>query len=188
MKAIGERITFVDDAKKTTVVIEPKNEGWVNGAMGAWVFMWYAIGIVVVWQFLTIETYTDQENIAIFVFLSFWLYYAIKVTRSWFWLLWGRESIKIDEARLIYKKSILGYGKASPFHLDNITKIQLSVPKEKSLQAVWDKSPWVKGGESIEFEYMNKVIRFGRKLNEKDATLLFKLITKRVSERVRKMK
>lgn len=187
MKSIGERITFVDDTNKTTIIIEPKSEGWVKGLMGAWVSMWYVIGAIVVWTFLTTETFTDQENIIIFIFLSFWLYYAVKVTRSWFWLLWGRESIKIDEARLIYKKSIFNYGKAAAYHIDNISKFRMAAPKEKSLQAVWDKSPWVKGGESIEFDYLTKVIRFGRKLNEKDATILYKLVTKKVSDRLKKL-
>jgi hypothetical protein len=46
----------------------------------------------------------------------------------------------------------------------------------------------VKGGEILEFDYMGKVIRFGRKIDEKDAKLLFNLISKRIEERLRKTK
>jgi hypothetical protein len=51
-----------------------------------------------------------------------------------------------------------------------------------------EQSPWVKGGERIDFQYFGKTIRFGRKLNQKDTELLFKLITKRIEERLRKSK
>ena len=61
-------------------------------------------------------------------------------------------------------------------------------PKEKSFQSVWEASPWVRGGERIDFEYQGKIIRFGRKLDEKDAKLLFQLITKKIEERLKSKK
>jgi hypothetical protein len=187
MKWIGKRISFVDDKLKTTIVIRPVDNSLVKGLMGAWVGMWMAIGFVVGWSFFTMKL-TEQEQIIIAVFASFWLYYAVKVTRSWLWLLWGKELIKINETSLVYKKSIKKFGKATPFFLENISKIRVNTPKERSLQAAWDKSPWVKGGEILEFDYMGKVIRFGRKIDEKDAKLLFNLISKRIEERLRKTK
>jgi hypothetical protein len=54
------------------------------------------------------------------------------------------------------------------------------MPEENSLQSVWENSPWVVGGERIEFDYLGKVIRLGRKINEKDAKLLFQILVKRV--------
>jgi hypothetical protein len=56
------------------------------------------------------------------------------------------------------------------------------------MQAVWEISPWVRGGERIEFEYQGKFIRFGRKLSEKDAKLLFNLVTKRIDDRLKQAK
>ena len=185
MKWIGKRISFIDDKQKTTILIEPENVLWVNALMGAWVSMWLVIGGIIIWAYFALEM-TQQEQIALVVFFSFWFYYALRVTRSFVWLMWGRESIKIDETALFYKKSLKGYGRAHPYYLENINKIRMFTPKEKSLQAVWESSPWVRGGERLEFDYMHKVIRFGRKLNEKDAKLLYQLITKRVEERLRK--
>ena len=184
MKWIGERISFVDDKKKTTILIEPESIFWVNGLMGAWVAMWFVIGAVVVWSLFSLEL-TDQEKIILFVFLTFWTYYATKVVRSFFWLLWGKESIKIDETALFYQKSIKGYGRSIPYYVDNIQKIRLSIPKDKSIQNVWESSPWVRGGERIEFDYMSKVVSLGRKLNAKDSELLYKLITKKVESRIK---
>ncbi len=187
MKWIGERISFIDDKKKTTIIIEPEQKLLVNALMGAWVSMWFVIGAITFWALFTLNL-TDQEKIALYVFLSFWVYYAIRVTRGFFWLIWGKESIKIDETGIILKNSIRGYGRATPYYFQNVEKIRVVIPKERSIQTAWESSPWIRGGERIEFDYMGRVIRFGRKLSEQDAKLLFKLITKRVSERMRKVK
>lgn len=187
MKWIGERISFLEDKQKSTFVIYPASTPLVKALMGAWFAMWLAIGATIVWSFFTFKL-SDQENIIIVVFLSFWAYYAIKVGRSYFWLLWGKEYIKVNEAALTYKRSIKNYGKATPYYLENIKKIRMYQPKENSLQAVWETSPWVRGGERLEFDYLGKTIRFGRKLNEKDAKLFFNVLTKKVEERLRKVK
>ena len=187
MKWIGERVSFVDDKNKLTIVIYPENVTWIKGVMGAWVAMWFTIGATVVWSLFTFQL-TDQEQIIVYIFLAFWTYYAVKVTRSFFWLLWGRELLKLDETALSYKRSIKKYGKAGIYYYENIAKMEVHQPKERSLQAAWELSPWVKGGERIDFEYFGKPVRFGSKLNAKDTELLFKLITKRIDERLRKLK
>lgn len=185
MKWIGDRISFIDKKGKTTIVIEPDNKAWINSLMGAWVAMWMVIGGIFIWSLFALNM-SDQEKVIMVVMIVFWLYYAIRVTRTFFWLMWGRESIKIDESAFIYKKSIKGYGRAIPYYLENITKIRMNMPKERSFQVAWETSPWIRGGERLEFDYMNKVIQFGRKLEEKDAKLLYQLVTKRVDERLRK--
>lgn len=185
MKWIGKRISFVDDKNKTTIVIEPESSFWVNGLMGAWVAMWMVIGGIFVWSLVALQL-NNQEYIILVVLLAFWFYYAVRVSRSFFWLLWGKEWIKIDEVSLIYKKSIKGYGRAVPYFLENIQKIRVSVPKERSFQSAWEASPWVVGGERIEFDYMHKLVRFGRKIDEKDAKLLYQLIIKKVEQQLKK--
>lgn len=185
MKWIGERVSFVDDKNLTTIIIEPEVKSWVSALMGAWVFMWYMIGAVVIWSIFTLDL-TDQEKVILFVFITFWGYYAVRVSRGFFWLIWGREHIKINETALIYKKSIKGYGKAIPYYVENIAKVRLQIPKDRSFQTAWESSPWIRGGERIEFDYMGKVIKFGRKLDEKDAQQLFKFVTKKIDDRLRR--
>ncbi len=89
---------------------------------------------------------------------------------------------------MTYKRSVRKYGKAHPYLLENITKMRMTHPKENSLQAAWEKSAWIMGGERLEFDYMGKVVKFGRKLNEKDAELLFKMLTKRIETQIRQNK
>lgn len=187
MKWIGERISFVDDKQKTTFVIYPESKGIVKSLMGAWFAMWIAIGSIIIWSYFVFEL-KEQLKLILIIFLVFWLYYAVKVGRSFFWILWGKELIKVNEAALVYKRSIKNYGKATNYYLENIKKIRMYQPKETSLQAVWENSPWVRGGERIEFDYMGKTIRLGRKLNDRDCKLFFNLLTKKVDERLRKVK
>lgn len=185
MKWIGKRVSVVDDKLKTTLVIYPEKKPLITGLMGAWVAMWLAIGATVVWAFFSLEL-SNQEKVIIFVFMTFWAYYAVRVIRAFFWLLWGNEFLKVNETALTIKKSIKGYGRAIPYYLENIKKMNLIVPEEGSFQAIWESSAWIKGGERIEFEYLGKPIRFGRKLEEKDAKLLFNLITKRMEEQLKR--
>jgi hypothetical protein len=185
MKWIGKRVSFVDDKQKTTIVIYPESNVLIKGIIGAWVAMWMTIGATIIWSYFSLKL-TNQENIIIYIFMTFWVYYAVKVFRSFAWLMWGKELIKIDETALFYKKSVKKYGKSVPYYFENIQKMSLFIPKVKSLQASWEASPWVRGGERIEFEYFGKMVRLARKLNEKDAKLLFSLVTKKIEERLRK--
>lgn len=185
MKWIGKRISFEDGKQKTTIIINPEDIAWLKAVMGAWVGMWMAIGGIVIWSLFVLPL-SQQEQIIMVIFLSFWAYFAYKVLRSFFWLLWGKELVKIDEVALYYKKSIRKYGSSVPYYLENITKITVHQPKEKSIQAAWEKSPWIIGGDRIEFEYLGKLVKFGKKLSDKDTQLLFALITKRIDQRLRK--
>lgn len=185
MKFIGERTSFVDQNKKTTIVINPENIFWHKGLMGAWFAMWMVIGGTMIWAFNTLKL-NQQEKLIIVIFLLFWFYYAIRVGRALFWLMWGKELIKIDRDGLIIKRSIKGYGKSHTYFLENIQKMRVQQPKETSLQAAWENSPWIQNGERIEFDYIGKTIRFGKKLNEKDSKLLFNLVTKKIEEYLKK--
>ena len=184
MKMIGNRISVVDGKERTTIKILPEKKLIITALMGAWMCMWYSIGFTVVWSYFTLKL-TQQEKLILVIFMSFWLYYAVRVTRSFLWLMKGSENIKIDSIGLTIKIATGKMGKAKIFYLENLKKIRLDFPKEKSLQTAWEASPWVRGGERIEFDYHGKVVRFGQKLNEKDATLLFNLITKRVEEHIK---
>lgn len=187
MKWIGKRISFVDEKNFTTIVIMPEVKTWQKGVMGAWVAMWFAIGSTVTISYFTMKL-TNQEKIAVWVFMAFWAYYAYRVTRTFFWLMWGKELIKIDEVALNYKKSIRKYGKSNTYYLENIKKMNVDIPQMGSLQYVWEASPWINGGERLAFEHGQKVVRFARKIDEKDAKLLFNVITKRIEDQLRRRK
>lgn len=81
MKWIGKRISFVEDKNKTTIIVYPEDVTWVKALMGAWVGMWISIGAVITWAYFNVDL-SEQENIILIVFMAFWLYFAVKVIRS----------------------------------------------------------------------------------------------------------
>lgn len=187
MKWIGNRISYVDKDNRTTFIIVPESPVIFKILIGAWFFMWVSIGAVTVWSWTTFEL-TQQQHLILIVFMSFWLYYLVRVGRSYFWLMWGKEMLKIDKISLTVKNSIRSYGKAQEYYLENISRVRVNTPKPNSFQAAWENSPWIRGGERLEFDYMGKTIRFGRKLNEQETKLLFQVFTKRLDEYLRKRK
>ncbi|WP_294674811.1 hypothetical protein [uncultured Fluviicola sp.] len=164
--------------------------------------MWLAIGATIIWAWLSGNIYgfdevsrksldvkeRQQLLIITIIFLSFWAYYFIRVGRTFLWIMYGREYIKVDKISMTIKTSIGTYGKAKEYYLENIKKVRVSVPKANSFQAAWENSPWIRGGERIEFDYLGKTIRFGRKLNPQDSKLLFQLLTKRLEDQLKKKK
>jgi hypothetical protein len=191
MKWIGNRISYKDTDVKTTIVITPENVGFYKAMIGAWFFMWFTIGLVMIWGYNTFPFKADmkeQLSIMFLIFMLFWAYYFIRVGRMFFWLMYGSENIKLDKIALTIKTSIRRYGKAKQYYLENIDKVRVSQPKENSFQAAWENSPWIRGGERLEFDYLGKTIRFGRKLNEQESKLLFQLLTKRMDEHVKRRK
>lgn len=187
MKWIGKRISYNDENSKTTFIVTPETPTFIKMLMGAWFFMWFSIGITVIWAYFALKL-TKQEQLMLVVFIVFWAYYFIRVGRAFLWIMYGSEFMKIDKISMTIKPSIKHYGKAKEYYLENIKKVRLSVPKERSLQASWEESPWVRGGERIEFDYQGKIVRFGRKLNPQDAKLLFQIITKRIEDHLKKKK
>nr|CCG00892.1 conserved hypothetical protein, membrane [uncultured Flavobacteriia bacterium] len=70
MKKIGDRISFEDSKFKTTVVIIPERNHFVNMLMGAWLGMWYCIGAVVIWSLFHLVL-LEQERIILYIFYFF---------------------------------------------------------------------------------------------------------------------
>lgn len=180
MKWIGERVSFNDTKESISFIIYPPNLGKKKYLLVAWLILWLVIGIYVSLQFY--KEHTDQEQIVLIVFMSFWLYYAIRVFRTILFLFWGREYIKLDETSLRIKKATGSYGRAQQYFIENISKFKLIELKETSLQRTYDNSPWVRGTDRIEFKYYEKGISFGRKLEEKDAELVYKTILRRLEK------
>lgn len=176
MKSIGERISLKEAKDKSTVVINPEKKAYVTAFIGAWVAMWWMIGFIMIWAYFKLDL-SQQEGLIVIIFMVFWAYYAFRVTKQFFWILWGFEFIRIDKQSLTIKRSVRGYGKANAYYLENIKNFQWSVPKERSFQSSWEATPWVGGGQRIQFEYFGKTIRFADKLDQKDTNKLFQFIT-----------
>jgi len=184
MKWIGKRISCIDEKDKSTIVIYPEKIAWKNSLLLAWVTVWLLIGIYVCFQFT--KGYTRDQKLVLVVFMSFWVYFAYRIGKATLWQFYGKELIRIDPISLTYKKSIAKYGKATSYFLENIHKFSVEDVKQTNLGFQYENSIWVVGGERLFFDSMGKVHRFGRKLNDQDAKLLFKYIAKRLDEKLKK--
>jgi len=165
MKWISERISVKKQPNYTTIVIRPIKNIWTSLLLGSWLGMWIMIGIAVVCSFFIFEL-SNQEQIILFVFLSFWLYYSIKIGYTFLWIHYGKELIKLDENGINYKRSIFKYGKMHVIFYENVLTINYHFPKENSFESVWESSPWISGGERINIETKLKRYKVGRKLNQ----------------------
>jgi hypothetical protein len=183
MHLLSERLSYQDNKETTTLVILPPDLGWKRAVMGAWFSMWLIIGGITTHQWFT--NANDQQRLILVIFMCFWAYFAFRVGRGFFWLLWGKELIRIDDSALWVKKSIRGYGKSTPYFHENIEKIRLALPKEGSMQMVYEATEWVVGSGTVEIEYFGKVIAFGFKLSEKEAKQLYQVVLKRLEEKMK---
>ncbi len=168
MKWLSKRISVKKQATFTTIIITPIQNFWVNLLMGAWLGMWITIGSVVVSSFFIFKL-SYQEEVILWIFLSFWVYYLQKISRSFLWLLYGKELLKIDEVGINYKRSIFKYGKTHVIFFENVLSISARFPEDNSLESVWESSPWINGGERIHLETKLKTYTLGRKLIKQEA-------------------
>jgi hypothetical protein len=185
MKWIGDRISFNEQKDKITLVIYPPVIGGMKYILLIWSLVWLSIGAYVFSQLFL--DYSEKEKITLIIFLAFWAYFALRVGKTVVYLWLGREFIKLDEHALHIKSATGRYGKARQYFLENIVGFEMVELKDGSISAVYESSFWVKGSNRIVFEYLGKTVSFGRKLNEKDTRLLYKLLLKRMEQNIRKL-
>ena len=180
MKWIGDRVSFQDNQDSISFVIYPPKLGWKKYLIISWLFAWLLIGTYVISQFF--HGYNQNEQLMLFIFLMFWLYFAIRIARTILFLFWGKEYIKLDETCIRIKKATGKYGTVKQYFIENISKLKLITLKETSIQRAYDDSPWVRGTDRIQFQYYGKTVSFGKKLAEKDAELVHKTIERRLEK------
>jgi hypothetical protein len=163
MKWISDRVSIKKHSNYTTIVIVPIKNIWTSILLSSWLGMWIMIGIAVVSSFF-IFNLNNKEQLILFVFLSFWLYYVIKIGYTYLWIHYGKELVKLDENGINYKRSIFKYGKMHSIFYENVVMIHSHFPKENSFESVWESSPWISGGERISIDTKLKSYKIGRKL------------------------
>ena len=182
MKLISERISVKKHATFTTIVISPTKNFWTTMLLGTWLSMWFMIGILVISSFFMFEL-KNQEQLILWVFLSFWFFYLIRIGRTFLWIHYGQELIKLGEFSFDYKRSTFKYGKAHVIFYENIREVTTHYPKENSFESVWESSPWISGGERIYLETKLKTYKIGRKLSLQETHSLLDIINNQIKKR-----
>jgi len=181
MQEIGKRITYHFHDDYSTVIINGQTDAWKTNVMLAWFIGWLFSGISVIYSFYNYEYESNQQTFLL-VFMVFWAYFLVKITRVLLWRKFGMEFIKIDDDRLTIKKSILGYGIARPYLTANVKDFQLEEVNNKSYVKVFNDSFWVIGRGTLMMKTNSEDVNFGSQLSTEDSKKLIKLMTKLIKK------
>jgi hypothetical protein len=193
---IGDRISVEDNQELTTIVINPLRVKWKEILLMCWVAGFTFVGFFMIYllatgfsslSFKVPPTEEDIDNLVIYgiVFLGFWLYFEYKTVKSLMWYRFGKELLKIDNEGLWIKKSILTYGKSTRYFFENIKDFHQRKQEQTSFGIFFENAFWSLGIDALEFKYQRKTINLGRRLDDKSARLLLRLIDDRVKKRLK---
>ena len=175
VKFISDKVSFSVSHKELKVVILGKVERWKETLLLMWLIAWTFCGIAMAAALFN-EGYSQDLKIGIAVFLTFWVYYEYRIGRVFLFRKYGNELILIKEGRLYLKRSILTYGKAREYLIDNIRNFKkVEIPK-RSISNAYENSFWILGGERLSFQYLDKYASFGVQLNPHETEALYKLL------------
>ena len=194
-KTIGSRISYLDDRKSCSIIIYPLRVRWKETLLFTWLIAYSSVGLYMIYLLLFgLETIDNSafegdlqevernQKIYLTVFIAFWAYFEYKVVKGFLWLTAGKELIRITDGELTIKNSIFNYGKANRFFIDNIKDFSLVEHKTFSFGFDYENAFWRQGTDSIVFTVNGKSIGFAKKIKEKDANLLMRLMKDRMKK------
>lgn len=183
VKYISDKISYSEPSQgELRVVILGRIERWKESLLAVWNIAWLSCGAVFIYFMLFTDMDRDTK-LAIFIFLSFWAYYAYRVAYVFLFRRYGSETIYIKGDALYLKRSVRSYGKAKKYFIDNIESFgKVNIP-EKSITNAYENSSWVLGGEKIGFTYQGKFEKFGMQLDDKEVNSLLRLLQKYLGRR-----
>jgi hypothetical protein len=179
-KYISKRISYLNHGSYSTIVISTRIERIKETLLLFWVLCWTACGAIVIHQLFTVG-HDEDVQIALFIFMAFWVYFEYRIGKIFLWRKWGMEMISLDEAEFTYKRSIGRYGKAKRFYHDKMTKMEVDPDRPKSATINIENSFWFLGGERVKFKYEKNVVKFGRQITFLESNQLVGLIHKQIN-------
>jgi len=185
MKLIGDRVSYKVHEDYSTIVISTNIDKWKETILLTWLLGWTICGSVF-FYFLFAGDLTREEKLMLLVMCIFWLFFEIRIGKTYLWRKSGMEFIRIDKDLMTIKKSIKGFGKAIPYQLGRIKNVQGLEVNPKGFSKAMNDSFWVIGQGTVRFFYNEKEVRFGSQLGTKDAEKLARAVKKFVREYAQK--
>ncbi len=186
MKFISERVSIDRSADRFSVVISPRLSRLNQTLLVTWVLAWTFCGAYVLYEWAQLPS-GDPLRQYLLAFLAFWAYFEFTVVRVLLWRLKGFEIWRIKGDRFTIKDSILGFGKANDYFIQNIQKLGLIEIDETSFKWQMNESFWVMGGERIGFEHLGKKVVFGKGLTKEEAAQILPVLQKALTEARKKV-
>ena len=168
MERISDRVTVDRSDGRTSVVINARLPKGKEAMLVAWFVAWIAVGGYVLYERGKLPA-SDPMRQYLLLFLAFWLYFAVRVGKAVLWRLKGFELWRLKDGIFTIKDSILGYGKARPYFIENIQRLGLLAVDRTSLKWQLNDSFWTIGGERLGFEHLGRKVIFGKGLNDEEA-------------------
>ena len=94
--------------------------------------------------------------------------------------------MRIEDDKLILKRSYFTFGKSKTYFVENIEKIENVELAEKSVAFAFENTWWVLGGYKMTFEYNGKHVKFGMQISESERDFLRNLLNKRIKSSLKK--
>lgn len=185
MKVIGDRISILNTPELLSIVILPFKDDKKLKLLLFWLLAWTACGVIVMANYFKLQ---DQSSkLFVIVYLSFWLYFEIKITQAFLWKKYGKEKIWIKEGIFNYQQEINGRGKVKKYEVLLINDLKIIETKQNNFSDFINQSFWIKGGEKLELSHKSTLVRFGMQLSDKEAQLVMKplseFVLKQLDER-----
>jgi len=180
MEYIGKRISMRRSENELSIVILSSVDKLKNRLLILWLLLWSISGLIVLSQYFVMPD--PDTKTAIIVWMGFWAYFEYKIFQAYLWRKSGKEKIKIQEKKLLYKRDVSGRGKIRFFETDFIKDLRLIEPKENSFFESLNNSYWVIAGEKLAFDYYGNEVKFGLQLEEVDAKALIKVMIKEIKK------
>jgi hypothetical protein len=102
------------------------------------------------------------------------------------WRLKGFELWRLKGGSLTVKDSILGYGRANEYFVENIQRFGPITVDETSWKWQLNDSFWVMGGERLGFEHMGRKVAVGKGLTREETQRLAPVLDRALKEARRK--
>ena len=176
MKFIGKRISYQTSEEALTVVIAATVEKYKLALLMLWLVCWTVCGTYFLYQ-LTGD-YSRELKMYMVILLSFWAYYEFKVAQIFLWRKFGYEYLRLTDNKLILKNVIRGMGKSRTFLVGNIERFSTTQRDPKAFLEVMQNSFWVKGNDTVFFDYQGKRYGFGKQLSPDEAHKLVVMLNR----------
>jgi len=119
-------------------------------------------------------------NLTALAMLMIWTAIGMLGMYGLLWDVTGKEIICIDGKNLLIRRSILGIGRATQFHLEDVRRLRFYPWNKTSLfPLVFRELYWRRTWKSLVFNYGSRLYHFGIGLDEREAGDLLKTIVER---------
>lgn len=185
MEYVSERVSVDRKDGRTSVVITARLTKGKETLLVTWALAWFLCGAYLLYARLQLVS-GDPIRQYLLAFLAFWAYYLVVVGKAVLWRLKGSELWRIKDGTLTVKDSILGFGKATDYFVDNIQKLGIIQVDERSWKWQLDQSAWMIGGARLGFEHLGRKVVFGKGLSDEEARQLVPLLKHALSQERKK--